>query len=505
MKIFSVEQIRQLDQYTIQNEPISSIDLMERAARAFSNWFVAKFPDRNKKICIFCGPGNNGGDGLAVARMLSHDFYEVHVYLLKIGNSQSPDFTANLERLKKDRSCQIIEIKENNELPVLPENATIIDAIFGSGLSRPVKGFWADFLTFLNQQNSIRFAIDMPSGMFADRPTEGIAFQADFTFSFEMPKLAFLFPENDHWVGKWSTGSIGLSKEFINREITYWNIVDPTMVKAIYRPRKKFAHKGTYGHALLIMGSYGKVGAALLSAKAALSSGVGLLSIHPPKCAYSILQTAVPEAMLSVDKHDALITEIGEDLTQYKSIAIGCGIGTDEMTASALVHVLENANYPIVLDADALNIISKNKNLFQKIPQGSILTPHPKEFERLFGKTANSFEQHILLRNKAKELGIYIVLKGAYTAIACPDGTCYFNNTGNPGMATGGSGDVLTGILVGLLTQGYTPFETCILGVWLHGLAGDLAAKNLSQEAMIAGDIVAYLGDAFQAVVGYTT
>jgi NAD(P)H-hydrate epimerase len=500
MKIFSVEQIRQLDQYTIEHEPISSLDLMERAARALYNWFVAQFPDRNAKICIFCGPGNNGGDGLALARMLGHDFYDIQVYLLKIGQSQSPDFTANLDRLKNSRTGKILEIYEQGGFPNIPANAIIVDAIFGSGLSRPLQGFWADFIAYLNHQACTRVAIDIPSGMFADQPTTGMAVRADFTFSFEMPKLGFLFPENGQYVGTWVVGSIGLSRDFMQREASTWHIVDGSRVKNIYRPRPKFAHKGTFGHALLIMGSYGKVGAALLAAKAALRSGAGLLSVHPPKCAYPILQSAVPEAMLSVDPHDAIVTEIGEDLSNYQSIGMGCGIGTDTLTARALEYVLDHATCPLVLDADALNIIARAGHLFHKIPKNSILTPHPKELERLFGKTNNSFEQHHLLKKKASELGSNIVLKGAHTAIACPDGHCYFNNNGNPGMATGGSGDVLAGILTGLLAQGYTSFEACILGVWLHGKAGDIAAKKLSQEALIAGDIVDNLGKAFQVV-----
>ncbi|MEZ4961293.1 MAG: NAD(P)H-hydrate dehydratase [Saprospiraceae bacterium] len=497
MKIFTVEQIRQLDAFTIENEPVLSIDLMERAARTFSDWFVARFPDRKQKVFVLCGPGNNGGDGLAAARMLGHDFYEVKVFLLKIGSSLSGDCAANLDRLKKDRSCEIINIEEGDPMPAFPENCILVDAIFGSGLSRPLRGYWESFIQHLNNQPVTRVAIDIPSGMFADQPTLGASIRADFTFSFEMPKLGFVFPENGERVGEWAFGSIGLHRGFIQQEKTPWHLVDGQTVKAIYRPRSKYGHKGTYGHVLLVAGSYGKIGAAVLSAKAVLRSGAGLLTVHLPKCGYEILQTAVPEAMVSVDQHESIITEIGEDLTQYKTIGIGCGCGTDTLTEKALAYILENAPYPIVLDADALNMMAKNKSLFEKIPKNSILTPHPKEFERLFGTTANSFERNELQRKKAVELGLYIILKGANTAIACPDGACYFNNTGNPGMATAGSGDVLTGILTGLLAQGYSSVEACISGVWLHGLAGDLAAKKIGQEAMIAGDIVEYFGKAF--------
>lgn len=497
MKIFNIEQTRQLDQYTIKHEPIPSIELMERASRVFCQWFVKKFPDKHRKIFVFSGPGNNGGDGLAIARMLSRDFYEVKAFLVHLGNKLSDDCAANFKTLKKYRFCPFAEMEENSAMPTLPKNCIVIDAIFGSGLNRPVKGLGARLIKHLNSLEATRVSVDIPSGMFADRPTPGISVQADFTFSFEMPKLGFFFGENSDRVGAWTYQSIGLHPAFIEEQTTPWYIVDRPLVTATLHQRKKFDHKGVFGHALLVAGGYGKVGAAILAAKACLRSGAGLVTVHAPKCAYEILQIAFPEAMVNVDNHEFIVSDVQEDLSNYKAIGIGCGIGTDELTAKSLANLLKRMETPAVLDADALNLLASHPGFFNLIPKNSILTPHPKEFERMFGPTINHFATNELQRQKAQEYGLYLILKGANTAIACPDGSCYFNNTGNPGMATGGSGDVLTGLLTGLLAQGYTPFETCILGVYLHGLAGDLAAQAIQQEALLASDIIEHIGKAF--------
>lgn len=500
MKIFSTEQIRKWDAYTIQHEPIASVDLMERASRCFVKWFKGIFHDRKKKVYIFCGPGNNGGDGLAVARLLSQDHYNVSAYLLSISKSFSPDCESNYKRLQKSRSCPLIKLDEGCELPKIEEEAILVDAIFGSGLSRPIEGFWKSFIIKLNDVKASKVAIDIPSGMFSDSPTTNISFQSDFTFSFEIPKLGFFFRENQDRVGEWHFGSIGLHPKFKENENAAYFLITEDSIKKRYRPRQKFSHKGTYGHALLMAGSYGAIGAAILAAKAALRSGVGLLTVHVPKCGYEIMQASVPEAMVLPAEEYGNIIYSDIDFSKYTSVGIGCGMGQREQTKKALDLFLQEINSPVVLDAEALNIIGSTPKLFDSIPKNSILTPHPKEFERLFGKTSNSFARLDLLREKSAELGIIIVLKGAHTAIACPDGSCHFNNTGNPGMATGGSGDVLTGIITGLLAQGYSPKSAAIMGVYLHGLAGDLAAAALSEESMTAGDIVQFLGEAFSSI-----
>ncbi len=499
MKILSAAQILELDAYTIKNEPIASIDLMECASLTFTKWFVQKFPDINRPVFIFCGIGNNGGDGLAVARLLYQRFYNVEIFWCKIGENTSEDFSINLKRLPKRNAIPVYEILKGDTFPTLSENAIIIDAVFGSGLNRPVTGYWGELFTHLNLLKATRVAIDIPSGLFTDQHTEGICIEADYTFSFEMPKLSFLFSENQNIAGDWHYESIGLDASFIKDTSSAYFLIDEAMVKPFLKERKKFDHKGTFGHALLIMGSYGKVGAAVLAAKSCLKSGAGLTTVHAPKCAYEILQISFPEAMVSVDRHKFCFSQIS-DLTPYNAIGVSCGLSKNKLTVNAIDELLDKSQLPLVLDADALNIIARNQKLMLKIPRGTILTPHPKEFERLFGKSMNEFERCELQRNKSEEHNCYIILKGANTAITTPEGICYFNSTGNPGMATAGSGDVLTGIITGLLAQEYTALEASILGVYIHGLAGDLAVHDLEHESMLASDIITFLGKAFQKI-----
>lgn len=499
MKIFTAEQIRQLDAYTIRHEPITSIGLMERAALTFTYWFIEQFPGVGNPVCIFCGPGNNGGDGLAVARMLHHRFYNVAVYRCHIGSGTSEDFEINLGRLPGHGAIPVHDIEKDGPLPELPQDAIIIDGIFGSGLNRPVEGYWGSLLEHLNRQAAIRVAIDIPSGLFADQPTTGQCLNAHYTFSFELPKLAFFFPENEERVGDWRVQSIGLHPQAIQEMSTPYHFVNEAFIKPLLRRRRKYGHKGSFGHALLIMGSYGKMGAAVLASRACLRSGAGLVSAHIPRCGYEILQIAVPEAMVNIDRHQEMFSKPPR-LDGYAAIGLGCGLGQKKAARKALLEVLKQAGQPLVIDADALNILGKEQEWQQYIPKGSILTPHPKEFERLFGKTANGFERNVLQRTKARELGVHILLKGAHSCLAAPDGSCYFNSTGNPGMATAGSGDVLTGIITGILAQGYEPLQAALLGMYLHGLAGDIAAGEMGQEAMMAGDITGRLGKAFSVL-----
>lgn len=499
MKILSAQQTRELDTYTIQNEPIASIDLMERASMVFTDWFAEQFPKRHQLIHVCCGMGNNGGDGLAVARMLHERKYDVKVSICRFSDQGSEDFSENLKRLKKYPEIAINDIKKDDPLPDLQDTAIVIDAIFGSGLNRPAEGYWAALIEHIIQSEVTVAAIDIPSGLFADRHTEGARIQADQTLTFELPKLAFLFPENNLATGRWTHRTIGLSAGFLETVQTSNYYIDHDMVAGLYRKREKFDHKGTFGHALLVAGSYGKVGAAILSARAALRSGLGLLTIHAPRCAYEILQISIPEAMVSIDRHRHFISE-WPGLDTYDTVGIGPGISQGQMTREAILQLIDNAQTPIVLDADGLNILAKNPDYFEKLPANSILTPHPKEFERLFGASPDNFTRNRLQRETAQRYQIIIVLKGAHTCIAMPDGSCYFNCTGNPGMATGGSGDVLTGILTGLLAQKYTSQAAAILGVYLHGLAGDLAVKELETHALVAGDLVKFLGKAFLAI-----
>lgn len=497
MKLFSVEQIRAWDAYTIEHEPIASVDLMNRAAGAFVRWFVGQYPDRQRPVWIFAGTGNNGGDGVAVARLLHEHFYETKVWVCAFGGKHSADFDAQIALLPPHHAVEVQELPKPEDFPEVPPSAVVVDALFGSGLTRALEGDWADLVSRLNRLPNEIVAIDLPSGLFADRHTEGPCVQADKTFSFEMPKIAFFFRENAERVGEWSFGSIGLHPGYRDQTEAANFYLTPGVAAALVKKRARFSHKGTYGHALLLNGSRGSMGAAVLAARACLRAGTGLLTVQVPGCGYGILQTAVPEAMCHTDRSETHWSEL-PPLDRYAAIGIGCGIGQHRETAQALKRLLQTARAPLVLDADALNLLAAHPNWMALLPPNSILTPHPKEFERLFGQTAHDFECHARLREKAQAHHIFIILKGAYTAITGPDGACWFNSTGNPGMATGGSGDVLTGILTGLLVQGYDPQAACLLGVFLHGLAGDLAAQTVSEPGLIAGDLVDFLGKAWR-------
>ncbi|HEY6503767.1 MAG TPA: NAD(P)H-hydrate dehydratase [Chitinophagaceae bacterium] len=497
MKILNAEEIRLWDQYTIRQEPVLSIDLMERAAGKCADWLEENFRG-NIHYSIFCGKGNNGGDGLAIARILAQRNYPVSAYILEFGQKGTADFQANLAKLK---GIDIKFIREEKDLPHPGNQDIIIDALFGSGLNRKLEGVTAKLVENINSSKSKIISIDIPSGMFVDRSSRGnIIIRADHTLTFQCLKPAFLVAENADYTGDIHILDIGLHEGFYQSATGSYEWINEETILSIHKPRKRFAHKGAFGHGLLVAGSHGKIGAGVLSAQACMRSGIGLLTCHIPKCGYDILQSSVPEAMVTTDFNSYFVTKIEDDLTKYEAIGIGPGIGIASETKMLVREIFDAYRHPVVLDADALNILSTQKDLLKLIPPGSILTPHPKEFERLFGETANDFERIQLALQKAKELTIVIVLKGHHTLIATPDGKGFFNSTGNVGMATAGSGDVLTGILTGLLAQGYSSVETAILGVYLHGLAGDLAAEKLSMEAMIAGDIIDNLGNAFLSV-----
>jgi ADP-dependent NAD(P)H-hydrate dehydratase / NAD(P)H-hydrate epimerase len=496
LKILSAQQIKTLDQFTIEHEPIAAIDLMERACHAFVYWFV-QHVWMEKKIGIVCGPGNNGGDGLGIARLLHERGYRVNVWIVKGDVKETDSFKINLKRISE--KVKLYEIANESDRGLFGGCDVLIDAVFGSGLSRTPRGIFAQVISCINETNAVKIAVDIPSGLFADAHSEDSIVKADHTISFQLPKLAFLFPQNHKYVGEWNLVDIGLSKEFIRHEKTSHFYVDVKSIKKIIRPREKFSHKGTYGHALLISGSSGKMGACVLAAKAALKSGLGLLTVHIPSGEQTIVQTAVPEAMALIDSKENIFSSAPENLN-YSTIGIGPGLGTDATTSKAFATVMKNFRKPMVIDADALNMLSMNKELLDLIPEGSILTPHPKEFERFAGTWANDFERLDLLKKLSAKLKSVIVLKGAHTSVATPEGNVYFNSTGNPGMAKGGSGDVLLGIITGLLSQGYSSADAAMAGVYVHGLAGDLAASDLGMISMTATDLIEFLPNAFKKV-----
>jgi ADP-dependent NAD(P)H-hydrate dehydratase / NAD(P)H-hydrate epimerase len=496
MKIISSKQTQQLDAFTIENEPIESLDLMERAAQAFTNWLAQMLSPEEKKLKIFCGLRNNGGDGLAIARQLINLGYNVQVFILKHSDKMSQDFEVNFNRLKNITAIQYLD-NQSNKIDFQEEDL-IIDAILGSGLNRPTEGLIRDVILQINESKIGVISVDIASGLFADSPNseQDVIVKPTLTLTFQMPKLAFMLPKNGDFVGDFEVLDIGLNKEFIDKiETKYFYSQD---VSTLIKKRPKFSHKGTFGHALFIGGMHGMMGAAVLASKACMRSGVGKLTVHIPRNGTQIMQISLPEALIwEAFDYNVVTTDFWheETLKEFSAIGIGPALGVDGKTRESLEKLFvacENAKIPMVLDADVFNNLatSKGRAVIQKIPKNSILTPHPKEFEKLLGKPwKDDFEKLEFLSHFAVNQQVIICLKGANTAIALPDGIIHFNSTGNSGMAKAGTGDVLTGIILALLAQGYSP-KAAILGVYEHGLAGDKAAEKRGQMSMLASDLV---------------
>ncbi|VAW16830.1 NAD(P)H-hydrate epimerase / ADP-dependent (S)-NAD(P)H-hydrate dehydratase [hydrothermal vent metagenome] len=501
MKIFTTKQIAEIDKYTIENEPIADIDLMERASLQIVNWLVRNISNEKQLVC-FAGPGNNGGDALAIARLMAEYDYSVSACLLDLGKGLKGSPAINWQRLIDQGKVTLHRIKGKGDFPGLTGSHLVLDGLFGSGLTRALTGLPAELVRFINQSKAEIIAIDIPSGLMGEDNSANIPeniIKADCTLTFQFPKLSFLFPENEKYLGRWEVLPIGLHPEGIAQLPSEYFYLEEEAIKGFIPGRSRFEHKGTVGHALLIAGGYGKMGAAVLSSKACLRAGVGLLTTHVPRLGYGIIQTAVSEAMASIDQSDLMFTEF-PGLGSFTAVGIGPGIGTKLNTHRALHKLIKKTDKPLVIDADALNIISGHKEWLKELPPHTILTPHPGEFKRLTKEASDSFERLTVLQGFAKEYQIIVVLKGAFTAVALPDGRIYFNPTGNPGMATAGSGDVLTGIILGLAAQGIPPERAALAGVYLHGLAGDIAAARKSEYSMIAGDITEALGQAFSRI-----
>jgi len=497
-KIFLSEQVREIDAYTIEHEPIPSLDLMERASLQFVNWFVRKF-DSSRNINIFCGTGNNGGDGFAVARLLMNRNYKVKAYLVRFSDKLSEDCGKNIENLKNIHPDNFHEISVASEFPAISSNELIIDAIFGSGLSRPASGLARETIIKMNQSGASIVSIDIPSGLYGEDNTgndpEAIV-KAHHTLSFEFPFLSFFFAENEVFTGKWRVVSIGLHPDAIAKTATDYYLLSEKYIAEIVKKRQLFSHKGSFGHALVIAGKYGMMGASVLAVKSCLRGGTGLVTAHIPKTGYNIIQTAVPEALISLDLSEKVFSDT-DSIDKYSAIAVGPGLGCDSIQAKALHKLLKEAEIPMVIDADALNILAENQEWLGLLKEKNIITPHPGEFDRLAGASDNAYERHLKQKAFAQKYNIVVVLKGAYTIICLPNGESFVNSTGNNGMATGGSGDVLTGLIASFLAQGYSPEHAAQLGVYIHGLAADLCLEEQSEESLLPGDIINVLGKAF--------
>lgn len=503
LKILSASQLRSADAATLKSANISSFELMERAVQAiFSSFRKEKHELFNRKTLVFfCGMGNNGGDGLALARLFLNQGKTVRIFIIKHKTKGSPDFERNLE-IVREICDSIIYLDQEKYSFLLNEEDVVIDSIFGIGLTRPIDGFIKLVIQELNQLKNPVISIDSPSGLFAEDNSSNdpqAIVQAVHTFTIGAAKLSFFLPSNHHFTGNWNLVPIGLDEDFISQTDRGYFILEEKDIQAHLQRRATFTHKGDYGHAIIVAGSYGKIGAALLSTKACLKMGAGLVTAIVPKCGYEILQLGAPEAMVMTSEGIDHI-EMFELSAEYNAIAVGPGIGVLSKTAEMLFMLLQQSSNPIVIDADALNILSKNKKYLSEIPVNSILTPHPGEFKRLVGEWKNDYERLQLLKKFAIKHKVFVILKGKYSSLATPSGEIYFNSTGNPGMATGGSGDVLTGILCSLLAQGYEPFYACIIGMYIHGMAGDLAADAKTEHAMLAGDIIEAIPKAYMTL-----
>ncbi|MBR4565365.1 MAG: NAD(P)H-hydrate dehydratase [Prevotella sp.] len=499
MKIFTSAQIHELDKYTIDHEPIKSIDLMERAARVLTRAITERWPS-TIPIIVFAGPGNNGGDALAVARMLIEQDYQVQTFLFNITGHLSADCAENKKRLcdKKGRSL-LTEITQEFDPPHLDSGMLIVDGLFGSGLNKPLAGGFASLVKYINASKADVVSIDVPSGLMTEDNTYNVSaniIRATQTLTLGQLKLSFLFPESQAYIGQLRILDIRLSREGMEKIESNYTLMEEDIARQLIMQRDRFAHKGQMGSALIIAGCYGMAGASVLATKACLRAGAGKVTTHVPKRNVAIMQVAVPEAIVSIDREETSFTE-GVATEDFQAVGIGPGLGTSEQTAITLIAQLRRTQCPLVIDADALNILASRRAWLQQLPKGVIMTPHPKELDRMEGKCIDSFERLTKARELAERLQGYVILKGHHTAICMPDGHVVFNNSGNAGMATAGSGDVLTGIITGLLARGYERREACMLGVYLHGLAGDLAVRELGEESLIASDLIQYLPKAF--------
>lgn len=496
-KIFEVTSVKNLDRYTIEHEPISSLDLMERAAKVWTQKFMELFTSV-RELCIVAGNGNNGGDGYAIARLLAGSNWKVTVYRLMLDGEQSPDCQANCRRWIEEGG-KVVEVHNVTDFR-LEESTVIVDAIFGSGTNRKVEGLAGEVIRKINRVGNPVVAVDIPSGLMGEDNSstdKETIVKADYTFTFQFPKLAFLLPENAVYVGDWSVLDIGLDAGAIAARATSWYYTCKEEVKKLLPPPVKFAHKGLNGRGMLIAGRKGMMGASVLAAKAALRSGIGLLYCHVPKSEGDMIQIAVPEALLDLDNNKEGFSG-ASGYGKFDALAIGPGLGQAPEACAGLRQLLAEWKGVTILDADALNLMAEHREMLNLLHGKCILTPHLKEFERLAGKSENDFVRLNKLSIFASQYKIYVVLKGAYSAVATPEGEVFFNMSGNPGMAKGGSGDVLTGVLLALVASGMNVQDAVRCGVFAHGLAGDILAKKYGFRGISSGMLAEAMSEAWK-------
>lgn len=497
MKIFSAEQLYEADKTTVEKQQITSEELMERAGTQIFQWLHQRLKGAPVPIRIFCGIGDNGGDGLVLGRLLLEHGYNVIVYVVNCSDKRSQNFLLNYGKIKNVTKKWPVLMKGEDDFPEITDEDIIVDAIFGIGLNRCPGGWVKKLIQYLNESKAFKLAIDIPSGLYSNLPIEDkdAVLKANHTLTFQAPKLSFFLPETAGFVSNFDVLDIGLDLDFLRNTEPLAQLISKPEAQRFYQSREKFGHKGTYGHALIVAGSYGKIGAAVLSTTAAFRIGAGMVTAFVPRCGYTILQTTIPEAMVITDKEEEFISDISFDF-EPSAIGIGMGLGKNKATVAALKNLFKDSTIPFVIDADALNNISENKELLKLLPKNSVLTPHPGELKRLIGEWKNDYDKLEKVKKFSEKHEVVVVIKGAYSITIYGD-KMYINTTGNPGMATAGSGDALSGIITGLLSQGYDPLLSSVFGVYMHGLAGDIAAEQMGYEAIMAGDIVENIAEAY--------
>lgn len=500
MKVVSAETMQQMDRTAIEGRGIAGLTLMENAGRGCADIIMAEFGSTSSpSALVIAGKGNNGGDGYVIARLLAERGWSVRVVVLAKKEEISGDAAVNLNRLAEGQAVFCTDADSLRRAFVAFDATVIVDALFGTGLKSTVTGVHAEAVRMMNESGRPVGAVDIPSGIHGTTgEILGTAVQADVTVTFASAKIGHvLFPGAGH-VGRLEVIDIGIPSDIVAAAPGY-EFIDKAAALRLVKRRSRTAHKGSFGHVLIVAGSTGKTGAAAMAANSAVRTGSGLVTLAVPASLNPILEVKTTEPMTLPLREilpgyvgDAAWPEIEREMAGKDALAIGPGISLHADTAALVRRLVETAELPLVVDADGLNVVAKDDSLLKRTKSRAIvLTPHPGEMARLTGKTVREVESDRIgcACAFAAEFGVYLVLKGARTVVATPEGDVSFNGSGNPGMASGGMGDVLTGVIVSLLGQGYDPAAACRLGVFLHGLAADLVAVEKGETGISAVDV----------------
>lgn len=514
MKVLTSRQMKDIDREAIEEIGLIGPILMENAGFQIFQAMKDRFPEIQKeKIVIVAGKGNNGGDGLVVARHLFNKGCVCEVLLLAEKSELKGDAALNA-RIAEKTGVKIIEVTTLNQWKVhkkkIYQSTLIVDAIFGTGLRKPASGLHAVVIEDINRSRAFRIAVDIPSGLSSDTfQIIGPCVRADLTVTLAAPKIAHIFPPSEECVGQLVVADIGIPPFLLDTKELNLELVEREMLLPYFRRRAKDTHKGTYGHLFILSGSLGKTGAAVMAGKAALKMGAGLVTVGTPESCLPIVARSMfelmteplpqtPEKTLSADALDRVLSLLeGKD-----ALLVGPGISTHPSTSELVFSILPKIEVPMILDADVLTILAQKPGLLKSICAPAVLTPHPGEFARLLQISVKD-----VIRNKlelapqfAQKFGVYLVLKGYRTLTATPEGTVHINPTGNPGMATAGSGDVLSGMIASMIIQEKNLHDAVLAAVYIHGLSGDIGARKLGERPLTAGNIITHLPSALKTM-----